>query len=254
MDKKIKEELIYDILTCSSIIAAPLKDGDYMFLFRLFPGQCHRVTDLSKWKKCFFKKTGTVIVFYRGKIIYDEKKTEVIKDVNGKNSHTLSLDHKVKKICSKHFREIMKSPEFLTSNLFDDRIKISNPKYVTPIKNLLREVGLINKKGPRPKYSKGKLNRAEKTYRRFLDVGKRIIRKQREIERENRATIDNTGISEIDKKLKLGDFRLVKEVVLYSGSTNMALRETSKVENIPFYQLKKMLHDKKYREKIVKRY
>lgn len=252
MDKKLKEELTYHILTSISIIPVPLEDGDWMFLFRwmIGPEELYtKKTNFSSWKKRFFSTTRTV--FYRGEIITDEPNVRVIKDVSGHAWVTSSSEHKVKKICNRYLRNIIEYPEFLTSNLFDDRVEISSPQYVTPIKNLLRELGLIKKPGPLPKYGKDKVNKAEKTYRVFLHVGKRITKKQQEIEKEKGAPIDGPGMSEINRKLKVGDFRLVKEVVLY-GSTNMALRRTSKVENIPFYQLKKILHDKKYREKILK--
>ena len=252
MDKKLKEELTYHILTSISIIPVPLEDGDWMFLFRWITGPeevYEKKTNFSHWKKQFFSTTRTI--FYRGEIITDEGKTQVVKDVSGHHWVAWSPENKVKKICNRHFRKIIECPEFLISNLFDDKIKISSAKYATAVKNLLREVGLIKKKGPPPKYSKDKVNKAEKTYRRFLHIGKMIIKKQQEIEKEKGGPIDDSGVSEIDKKSKLRDFRLVKEVLLY-GSTNMALRRTSEVENIPFYQLKKILHDKKYREKILK--
>jgi len=254
MDEKLKEELIYHILSSASIIPVPLEDGDCMFLFRwiISPGGLYeKKTNFSSWKKLFFSTTRTV--FYRGKIITDEPNVRVIKDVSGHAWVTSSSKHKVKKICKGHFRKIIECPEFLISNLFDDKIKISSPKYVTPVKNLLREVGLIKKKGPPPKYGKDKVNKAEKTYRAFLHVGKRITRKQQEIEKEKGAPIDGPGMSEINRKLKVGDFRLVKEVVLY-GSTNMALRRTSVLENVPICQLKKMLHSRDYRERMLKRF
>lgn len=232
MDKKLKEELAYHLFRCTSIIAVPLEDGHYMFLFRSLVGPddyCEK-RNSSSWKKWFFSTTKAV--FYRGEII---------------------TEHKVKEICNRHLRKIIESPEILMLNLYDDKIRISSPKYVTPIKDLMRELRFMRKRGRLRKYRSDKVEKVKKTHYGIIKLGKRITKEQQEILKGENRDLTLSEISAINKKLKIGDFDLVKEIV-DSGIGYVALRRTSRSEHVPRCQLRKMLYSRDYRERTLKRF
>jgi len=230
MDEKRKEELAYHLFRCTSIIAVPLEDGDYMFLFRSLvgPDDYYEKRTSSSWKKWFFSTTKAV--FYRGEIIT-----------------------KVKKICNKHLRKIIESPEILKLNLYDDKIRISSPQYVTPIKNLMREHRFMRKRGRLRKYRSDKVEKVQKTYYGIIKLGNRITKEQQEILKGKNRALTLPEISAINKKLKIGDFHLVKGIV-FSGIGYVALRRTSRLEDVPLCQLRKMLYSQDYRERTLKRF
>jgi hypothetical protein len=96
------------------------------------------------------------------------------------NDNLIKKHNGLQNYITKYRGEIDASPEFTISNILEDKkFKIHSPKYITPIRNLFREIGLLlEKRGKFKKIDKNKKQRDRLIITLYKEIVKKTKRKK----------------------------------------------------------------------------